>query len=1003
MSHASRLGAAWTSSIHREGEDLMGFKARISLTCIFVCVITTLLTSSALAAFGVSKWEAGTCTSAECTASDTSQFYTQAAGHPPFGVTDFRFNTSGAEGFEAPEGNVKEVRVDLPPGLSVNPFATPQCKLSELEGSGCPSDTQVGEVKLTAHLNLVSLLGEPVGATITPPNTPVYNMVPPPGKPLEAAFKVALFETVVHIVGGIETTGDYHEFFTIKEIPTTPELVESRLIFFGKALGTGGTLPFITMPSTCLGPQTTLLHVTSYAGQQETKSFTTPVGASGCNRIPFAPSVKVTPTTTTQSDQPDGVTVKVEVPQSTDPEGIDSSMLKDARVSLPEGMTLNPSAANGLEACTDAEFGKGTTNLVKCPAASQIGSTTIETPDLPPGSLVGGVYVGQPASTDPQSGNEYRIFIDAEAPAYGVSVRLEGKVSANPTTGRLTTAVLENPQVPFSDFIVSLSAGAHTPLANPLTCGPATTNASFTPYSGNPAANPLDMFTVDFNGEGGACPASLPFALSQVATASPATGGASTSFTFGLGRGDGQQYLSKLSTTLPPGLVGKIPSVTLCGEPQAERGECTSASQIGTAAVSVGSGPTPFSLTGTVYLTGPYDGAPYGLSVVVPAEKIGPFNYGRIVTRATINVDPFTSRIVVSSQLPTIVGGAPLRLKALTVHANRSNFAINPTNCGALTTTTTLTSTFGTTQSLSTPFQATGCDALAFKPKFTASSNAKTSRANGAILVVKVAYPTGPQANIKSVFVTLPKQLPSRLSTLNHACPQATFDANPSACPSLSSVGTATVTTPVLPGKLTGSAMFVSHGGAGFPDLDLVLKGDGVTVILVGNTNITKGVTTSNFAAIPDVPVSSFEVRLPTGKNSVLSAVGSLCKKPLLMPTTITAQNGKQIKQSTKIAVGGCPLTVLSHRIRGQEAIVTVKAPAAGRVSGGGKDFKSVSKHPRKAQNVTLDVPLSRAGLRALARHHRLVVRLRVGFSPKVRGKNASALPAPATVKFVFK
>jgi hypothetical protein len=197
--------------------------------------------------------------------------------------------------------------------------------------------------------------------------------------------------------------------------------------------------------------------------------------------------------------------------------------------------------------------------------------------------------------------------------------------------------------------------------------------------------------------------------------------------------------------------------------------------------------------------------------------------------------------------------------------------------------------------------------------------------------------------------------------------------------------------------------VFVSHGGAGFPDLDLVLKGDGVTVILVGGTNITKGITTSNFAAIPDVPVSSFEVRLPTGKDSVLSAVGNICKKPLLMPTTITAQNGKLIKQATKISVGGCPLTVVAHRIRGHKAIITVKAPAAGRVSGGGKDLRSTSKHPRKAQNVTLDVPLSRTGLRALARHHRLAVRVRVGFSPKVRGKNASALPGPALVEVVFK
>ncbi len=879
-----------------------------------ICATAALSAPAAAGAFGVTKWEAGTCIenseAAPCNAETTSKYFTQAAGHPNYGITDFRFKTTGASGSEAPEGNVRRVRVDLPAGLSVNPYATPRCKIEELESSkGCPGDTQVGNVQLTAHLNLVELLGHPVGATITLPAelTPVYNMQAPPGTPLEADFKVALFETVVHIVGGIDWSGDYHEFFTINEIPKTPELVESRLIFNGKAFGAGGTLPFITMPSTCLGPQATQLEVESYEGQKETKSFTTPVGAGGCDKVPFKPTVKVEPAAgATKSDAPDAVNVKVEVPQNTDPEGLDSSMLKDAHVALPEGMTLNPAVANGLEACSNAQFGKGTTGEVKCPAGSQIGTTTIETPDLPPGSLAGSVYVGQPESTDPESGNEYRIFIDAEAPAYGVSVRLVGHVSANASTGRLTTAVLENPQVPFSDFILTLN-GPHTPLANPLMCGQATTNSSLTPYSGNPAAEPFMSFPIDFDGKGGACPSPLPFALSQSAATSPTTGGSGTSFNFSLARGEGQQYLSKLTTILPQGLLGKIPAVSLCGEPQAQRGECGAASQIGTVSVSLGSGPQLLSLPGSAYLTGPYGNAPYGLSVVVPAEKVGPFNYGKIVTRAAISVEPFTSRIVISSQLPTIVGGVPLRLRSIDVNVNRPNFTINPTSCAALNTETMLTSTFGTNQTLSTPFQATACSALAFAPKLTASSNARTSRANGAILVVKVAYSAGPQANIKSVLVTLPRLLKARTSTLNNACPEATFNVNPADCPPLSKVGTAKVATPVLPDKLSGTAIFVSHGGAAFPDLDLVLQGDGVTVILIGNTNISKGVTTSNYAAIPDVPVSSFEVRLPTGKDSVLSAIGNLCKRPLIMPTTITAQNGKVIKQRTKVAVGSCP------------------------------------------------------------------------------------------------
>jgi hypothetical protein len=879
-----------------------------ALACALVALVM-LSAASVSGAFEVTKWEAGTCTenseAQPCNVETTSKYYTQAAGHPNFGITDFRFKTSGSSGSEKPEGNVKNIRVDLPPGLSVNPFATTRCKLVELEGAGCPPDSQVGEVQLTAHLNLIELLGQPVGSTVGPPltNAKVYNMQPPPGIPLEADFKVALFETVVRIVGGIDWSGDYHEFFTISEVPKSPELVESRLIFFGKTLGPGGTLPFITMPSTCLGPQTAHLTVESYENQRETKSFTTPVGASGCNKIPFKPTVTVAPATT-QSDRSDGATIKVEVPQNPDPEGLDSSMLEDAHVTLPEGMTLNPAAAGGLQACTDAQFGRGSTKPVECPPASQIGTTTIETPDLPPGSLSGGVYVGQPLTNSPESGQQYRIFIDAEAPSYGVSVRLEGRVSANASTGRLTTAVLQNPQVPFSDFSVTLDT--HAPLANPLMCGPATTDASLLPYSGNPAAEPFMAFPIDFDGKAGACPSPLPFSATQSTATAPTSGGANTSLAYHLARAEGGQYIAKLTTVLPPGLVGKIPTVPLCVEPQAARGECAAASHIGAVTVSLGSGPTPLTLTGDAYLTGPYGDAPYGLSVVVPAEKVGPYDYGRIVTRASVGVDPFTARVLVTSQLPTIVGGVPLRLRALSVNVDRANFTINPTNCGPLTTDTTLTSTFGATQSLSSPFQATGCSALAFRPKLTASSSAKTSRAHGASLIVKMRNPAGPQANIRSVKVALPKRLPSRLSTLKHACLEATFKAEPFSCPSTSHVGSATVRTPVLPGKLRGPAVFVSHGGAGFPDLDLLLHGDGVRVVLVGATNIAKGVTTSNFATVPDVPVSSVEVRLPVGPNSVLAALGKLCRHRLVMPTTITAQNGKVVRRRTRIAVSGC-------------------------------------------------------------------------------------------------
>jgi hypothetical protein len=996
----------------------MRLKTRIWMVGVLVCAATALSAPAAFGAFGVQRWEAGTCKVTSCKDNGTNaqeEFFTQAAGHPDFGITDFEMNYKSTLFGKEPEGHVKDVRVDLPPGLSVNPEATAQCTEAQLDESKCSAESKVGEDEATGT----------VGTLTVTEKFPVYNMVRKYGEP--ARFGVEVKSTtlsllgisaILYLEGGISwyheppaageessgvSTGDYHEFFKIPEVPTSPELIESKLIFWGipqQHTGVGTPKAFITLPSTCSERPITYLHVDSHENPGHFLSYEnqTPVTATGCSSLVFNPSISQKPETT-QSDAPDGTEVVLHVPQSTnEPEKANSPDLQTAQVTLPEGMTLNPSAANGLEGCTNAEIGLGTDGPIGCPAKSIVGSVVVEAPGIPNGSLAGNIYLGTPESQDPTSGKEYRIFIAAEAPQYGVGIRLEGKVSANPATGQLTTTVSGGPQVPFENFRLKFDSTATTPLANPLVCGAASTAAVLTPYTGAPAANAFGPFTVDFNGKGGTCPSPLPFSLAQSATSKPTTGGAATSFTLGLARPDGQQYLSGLSTTLPPGLLGKIPAVTLCGEPQASLGTCSAASAIGTATVTVGSGATPLTLSGTAYLTGPYAGAPYGLSVAVPAEKIGPFDYGTIVTRATIAVNPHTAQITVASALPTIVGGAPLRLKTLTVSVNHPGFMINPTNCGAFDTITTLTSTFGTTQQIPTPFQATGCSSLPFKPKLTASSNAKTSRANGAALNVKVSYPAGTQANIKSVSLTIPKILPVRQSALNDACKEATFNASPSDCPSSTHVGEATVVTPVLPGKLTGYALFVSHGGAAFPDLDLVLSGDGVNVILVGNTNISAaGVTTSNFATLPDVPISSFETRLPTGPNSALAAKGNLCKGSLAIPTVITAQNGAVIKQSTKLAVSNCPVTIVSHRVRGDEAIVTVKVPAAGRLSARGKDLKTVNKHPGKAREVTLDVPLSRGDLSALRTHHKLKLRIRIGFVPKAKGPSSTAY---VTVKF---
>jgi hypothetical protein len=1004
---------------------------RVSLVALIVSASVAVAAPAAQAAFGIESFFAANCKNSTCTAASTekdpSEFFSQAAGHPTGGITDFTIRnkeqTSPVKAL-VPEGNVKAIRTDVAPGVSTNPEAVSKCSVAEFTGievatgvftpPACAGSTVIGE-------NIVLVAAEVAPGVFANAELEgkLYNLEQPNG--LSSYFGVALDLTKAghpgvfahtflegHIEWGAESQGtgkaDYHDYYIIKNV--APGLVKSRLIFNGTA-GNTGLGGFVTNPSNCagVGPATTTrLHVESYEGESATFSHTGIVPTEGCNGaspfspVPFAPAFALAPETT-QSDLPDGLTTELSLPHDPSPTGIDSSQLRKATVTLPEGMTLNPAAAAGLEACTPAQIGIGTRAPVACSSGSKIGTVALDVPDLPNGSLTGNMYLGGPPS-GPIIGPPYTIYLNAASTRYDVDVRLKGVVVPDESTGRLTTTFSENPEQPFSNVKLKFNGGPLAPLANPLTCGTATTETSLTPYTGTAAQSPTSSFTVDGNGKGGACASPLPFVLSQsTVNQPPGNAGAKTSFTLNLERADGQQYLSQIKTVLPAGLVGLIPTVPLCGEPQASKGECSPASQIGVVEVKAGSGPTPFGFAGQVYLTGPYNGAPFGLAIETSA-KAGPFDLGSgpcdcVLSRGTLNVDPYTARVTATSTLPRIVKGVPLRLRKVTVNMNRQGFLINPTNCGVLATETTLTSTLGTEQKLSSPFQVGNCKALAFKPKLGSSTSAKTSKANGASLETTINMPAG-DANIKSVLVQLPKQLPSRLTTLQKACPEKTFAHNYNECPPGSFVGGARANTPTLPGKLSGPAILVSHGGQAFPDLDLVMNANGVRVILVGNTNIKNGITTTNFAANPDVPVSSVTVNLPVGAHSALTANGNLCANKLVMPTTMVGQNGSTFKQSTTIKVKNCPVRIAGKKVVGNTAFLTVQTYSPGRISGKGNDLATVFRTLKNAQrSASLQVSLSRAGRN---RSRPFSTRVRVGFVPKKKGAPSSV--AYATVTF---
>jgi hypothetical protein len=539
--------------------------------------------------------------------------------------------------------------------------------------------------------------------------------------------------------------------------------------------------------------------------------------------------------------------------------------------------------------------------------------------------LEGNVYILQ--------SNPPTLELLVAASGDGVNLKLVGVVHLNEATGQLTTTFTETPQVPFTSLKLSFENGPQGAVATPTSCGTYQTTSDFTPWATKaiPDAFPDSLFASSSGPEGAPCPSSpLPFNPTMSAGSSPQQAGAYTSFSLQLQNPAGRQRIEKLQVKMPPGLTASIANVPPCPEPQAQQGDCPASSQIGSATVAAGPGsfplviPQPGEPESPVYLTGPYQGAPFGLSIVTHPIA-GPFDLEQgtpcdcIVTRARIEIDPHTAQVTATTDpLPQIIKGVPTDLRVISTTINRADFMINPTNCTPTTVTATATGTpppgapgTGTSTPLEAHFYTSGCQALQFTPKFTAVVSGKTSKADGASLTTTLSYPAstpGSQANLTYAKVTLPKQLPSRLTTLQKACLAKTFETNPATCPAASIVGHATVTTPLLPVPLTGPAYFVSHGGEEFPSLIIVLQGDNVTIDQTGNTLIRKGITTTTFKTIPDAPINTFTLTLPQGPYSALTANTNLCTtKNLTIPTQLTAQNNQQTTQNTKITLTGCP------------------------------------------------------------------------------------------------
>jgi hypothetical protein len=713
-------------------------------------------------------------------------------------------------------------------------------------------------------------------------------------------------------------------------------------------LGESTPPPLLAMPTSCTGPLQSTVEADSWQQQGVFGSVAVePMPAmDGCNRLPSSPSISVAPDSTAGST-PTGLAVDVHVPQeqSLNPTGLAEADVKNTTVALPLGVVINPAGGDGLEGCSEEQIGLKNAEVPSCPNASKLGLVKIKTPLLP-NPLEGQAYLAT-QNANP-FGSLVALYVYVEDPISGSRVKLAGEVKPDPITGQLVSTFKNTPQLPFETFELHFFGGDRAPLASPARCGAYTTTAAIEPWTETGEVDSSSTFDVTsgparFDEPAGSpCPGPrLPFSPSLTGGATNIDAGAFSPLTLTFSRKDGEQNIQSAEAHLPPGLSGILSNIELCPEPHANLGECPPGSLIGETTVSVGVGGDPFTVAGgKFYLTGPYNGsggcvvgtpgcAPFGITFEVPA-KAGPFDLKRntanpagedpcdcVIVRGKIEVDPITAAITVKSDppgspyaIPTSIEGIPLEIQHINATTTRGNFQFNPTNCEKMQVTGAIDSSENTNVNVNVPFQVTNCAVLGFKPGFKVSTSGKTSRTKGASLSVHLTYPKaafGSQANIRSVKVDLPKQLPSRLTTLQKACTSQQFQANPAGCPSASKVGHATAITPLIPVPLTGPAYFVSYGGAKFPELVIVLQGYGVTLDLHGETFINKaGITSSTFHTVPDAPVGSFELTLPQGPFSALAANGNLCKSRLAMPTAFVAQNGATLKRNTPINVTGC-------------------------------------------------------------------------------------------------
>jgi hypothetical protein len=901
-----------------------------------MCSVWLMLASPASAAFDISAFD-GT------TPLQGGEPATQAGSHPFLASTSFSFSTYFTPGGrEWPTGTLKDAVVDLPAGLSANSAAYPTCTDLKLVGASggepdCPESSQVGVLILkagggTAPFNQVGGL---------------YNMERPGGATAVLGANIA--GSLIHLVAGIRTGGDYGVRISSRNTPQTVVVEGATVILWGTPAApafdsqrrptagpsTAALRPFLTLPTSCLGPLRTDLHVTTWEGEADSSFFlshddTTPVpnpiGTTGCNTLGFSPALRAHPTTSL-ADSPSGLEADLHFPQDDfdDPDKMVEAQLRDAVATLPEGIAVNPAAANGLQGCSAADVGltsaPGATPIAyteaaaHCPDASKVGSVEIGTPLLDH-QVRGDVYLATPF--DNPFGSLLAFYVAVDDGESGIVVKLAGGVEADPASGRLTATFTESPQLPFEDLRLDFFGGPGGLLRTPATCGTYSTASSLTPWSApdsGPPATPSDTYSIEQAPTGGVCPrspAEQPHVPSFDAGAISPVAGADSPFVADLRREDGSQQFSSLALTPPRGLVAKLAGVSTCadsalatarartGREEERAPSCPAASRVGSVAVGAGAGFTPFYLGGSLYLASPYKGAPLSLAIVVPALA-GPFDLGTIVVRAAIQVDPRSAQITVESDpIPSILQGIPLDVRSLQLRLDRPGFTLNPTSCEPTAVSGQLLSTLGQGAPLRSRFQLGECGRLGFAPKLRLSLRGRTGR-NAHPALTAVLTPRPDDANVAGISVSLPPSMLLAQEHIRGVCTRARFAAR--ACPPDSVYGSAEARTPLLDQPLSGDVYLRSSDNR-LPDLAVMLRGPDsqpIELELSGRIDSAQGGIRIAFAAAPDAPVSRLVLRMRGGRDGLLVNARGICLARPRARVRLRAQNGKRATRSPRL------------------------------------------------------------------------------------------------------